>query len=247
MNHAVSRKMASLLAALMMMAIMLPAMAFAATDSSAASTNESVSDSVYTDVYNVNDDVYATVTFEDLASHWAKADIELLAGKGLVSGVTASEFQPDRAITRAEFAALIVRSIELPSVTTSTYFTDVNESAWYADTVASAVYAGIINGYEDTTFRPNDSATREELAAVIIRALDYVQISAHIPQAAQDKLLSGYIDSNEVVWAHQELAAALNANLINGVTDNQLGSSKPATRAEAAVLLKRFLKLADRL
>ncbi|WP_426451083.1 S-layer homology domain-containing protein [Paenibacillus sp. S-38] len=247
MNQAVSRKIASLLAAFMMMAIMLPAMTFAAADSSAASANESVSDSVYTDVYNVNEEVYAEVTFEDLASHWAQADIELLASKGLISGVTTSEFQPDRAITRAEFAALIVRSIELPSVTSSTYFTDVNASAWYAGTVASAVYADIINGYEDNTFRPNDSATREELAAIIVRALDNVQISAHVPQATQDKLLSGYTDANEVVWAQQELAAALNAHLINGVADNQLGSSKPATRAEAAVMLKRFLKLADRL
>ncbi|MCZ8523105.1 MULTISPECIES: S-layer homology domain-containing protein [Paenibacillus] len=238
------RKIASALVSLLLVATLLPAMAMAAVTANTSSTVEGVAGSVYSDVYT---GVYAPASFEDLTSHWAKADIELLASHGIISGVSATEFQPDRSITRAEFAALVVRALDIPSVTSSAYFTDVTNSAWYASTVSSAVYTGIVNGYEDNTFRPSAQMTREELAAIVVRALDYVQVAASVPASAQASLLSPYSDADQIVWAHQEMAAALNAKLLNGISADKLGPANPATRAEAAVILTRFLKLADRL
>ncbi|GLI09873.1 hypothetical protein YDYSG_59060 [Paenibacillus tyrfis] len=189
--------------------------------------------------------IEASKSFEDLASHWSKADVELLANKLVVEGAADKQFQPDRNITRAEFAALVVRSLGLNSVTANTYFTDINASAWYAGVVAAASKAGIINGYEDNTFRPDAQITREELAAMIIRSLSYAGVASDVSESNQAQLLAKFKDSSKIVWAKKEIAAAVNAGIINGLTDDTIGSAEKATRSQAATMLKRYLKLAD--
>ncbi|MCP1309706.1 S-layer homology domain-containing protein [Paenibacillus tyrfis] len=188
--------------------------------------------------------IEANKSFEDLASHWSKADVEMLANKLVVEGVSDKQFQPDRNITRAEFAALVVRSLGLNSVTANTYFTDINSSAWYAGVVATASKAGIINGYEDNTFRPDAQITREELAAMIIRSLTYAGVASEVSESNQAQQLAKFKDSSKIVWAKKEIAAAVNAGIINGLTDDTIGSAEKATRSQAATMLKRYLKLA---
>jgi hypothetical protein len=240
------KKISQSLALMMIMALMVPMFAFANenTTTADASLAATVNGSVYEDTYSVGEDVYET-NFEDLASHWAKADIELLVHHGIVSGATETEFQPNRSITRAEFAALIVRALELDPTASTVEFTDVDSSAWYADTVTAATYAGIIGGYEDSTFRPNATITREELAAMVVRALNFVDVDAAVTADEEAELLASFTDADQIVWAHNEIAVALNAGLINGVTDETIGASSEATRAQAAVILKRFLDLAN--
>lgn len=189
--------------------------------------------------------IEANKTFEDLASHWSKADVELLANKLVVEGVSDTQFQPDRNITRAEFAALVVRSLGLNTVTDNTYFTDINGSSWYAGAVATASQAGIINGYEDNTFRPDAQITREELAAMIIRALTYAGVASDVSESNQEQLLAKFKDASKIVWAKKEIAAAVNAGIINGLTDDTIGATEKATRSQAATMLKRYLGLAD--
>ncbi|WP_426451081.1 S-layer homology domain-containing protein [Paenibacillus sp. S-38] len=211
---------------------------FETTDGKTVATLKRNSNSIYTVIES-------NKSFDDLASHWAQSDVELLANKLVVDGVTADEFQPDRSITRAEFAALVVRSLSLNAVTTNTYFTDVNSSAWYANTVASATYAGIINGYEDNTFRPDAEITREELAAMVVRAANYAGIETSVSSSKQAEVLSKFEDADSIVWAQAEVAAAINAGLVNGLTDSEIAPVSEATRAQAATMLKRFLSLAD--
>lgn len=189
--------------------------------------------------------IEANKTFEDIASHWSKADVEMLANKLVVEGVSDTQFQPDRNITRAEFAALVVRSLGLNSVTGNTYFTDINASSWYAGAVATASQAGIINGYEDNTFRPDAQITREELAAMVIRALSYAGVASDVSESSQAQLLAKFKDASKIVWAKKEIAAAVNAGIINGLTDDTIGATEKATRSQAATMLKRYLGLAD--
>ncbi|MGQ5390373.1 glycerophosphodiester phosphodiesterase family protein [Paenibacillus sp. M.A.Huq-84] len=192
--------------------------------------------SVYTVVEN-------NKTFADLANHWAKEDIELLANKLVVDGVSDSRFEADRSITRAEFAALLVRSLAMDPAAIKASFSDVKDADWYAEAVATAVSAGIISGYEDGTFRPNKEITREEQAAMIIRAMTYAGVDAGMIQA-QNKLgdiLAPFKDAGKIVWAKTEIAAAIQSGLMNGMTVDTLESGSHATRAQSAVLLKRFL------
>ncbi|KRF39112.1 S-layer homology domain-containing protein [Paenibacillus sp. Soil787] len=179
--------------------------------------------------------------FTDIASHWSKDDVSLLANKLVIDGATDTTFAPDRNITRAEFAALVVRSLGLNTDTTSTTFTDVKSSDWYAGAVAAAAGAKIINGYEDGSFKANAQITREELASMVVRALTFAGVKSDLSATQQAALLAKFTDASQIVWAKGEIAAAINAGVINGLTDTTIGSSKQATRAEAAVMLKRFL------
>ncbi|AEI42092.1 S-layer homology domain-containing protein [Paenibacillus mucilaginosus] len=118
----------------------------------------------------------AAKSFADTAAHWAKADIEELAAKGVVTGLDDQRFAPDQAITRAELSVLLVRAIGLEQPAPNggdTGFRDVGPEAWYAGAVAEAVKAGLIDGYEDGTFRPMLEVTREQAAALFRRAIRF--------------------------------------------------------------------------
>ncbi|KRF03794.1 hypothetical protein ASG89_03290 [Paenibacillus sp. Soil766] len=183
--------------------------------------------------------------FTDTAFHWSRDDVSLLANKLVIDGMTDTTFAPDLSITRAEFAALAVRSLGLIlNITTTATFSDVEASDWYATTVATAAKAGIIEGYEDGSFKPNAQITREELAAMIVRTMNYAGLKSNLSDSQQHALLSKFSDSNNIVWAQKEIATAIDAGIINGLTDTTIGSSNQATRAEAATMLKRFLSKA---
>ncbi|MFX3632385.1 MAG: glycerophosphodiester phosphodiesterase family protein [Candidatus Pristimantibacillus sp.] len=183
-------------------------------------------------------------SFADMTQHWARTDVELLANKLVVTGVSKDRFDGDRNISRAEFATLLVRALGMDAAIASTSFSDIEAAAWYAEDVATAASAGLISGYKDGTFRPNEEITREELAAMIIRALTYIGIDMTVSAEEQGNLLNKFKDSSSIVWAKAEMAAAINGGLMNGVTSDTLGSSEHATRAQAAVMLKRFLSMA---
>ncbi|MEK8127578.1 glycerophosphodiester phosphodiesterase family protein [Paenibacillus filicis] len=183
-------------------------------------------------------------SFNDLAEHWAKADVELLASKLVVDGVSQDRFDGDRSVSRAEFAALLIRALGLSSAAAKSEFSDVAKTAWYASDVTTAAGAGLIGGYEDGTFRPEQSITREEQAAMIMRALSYAGAGTSVSAAQQEKNLGAYRDAGKLIWAKAEVAAAIEAGLMNGMTDSELMPQGQATRAQAAVMIKRFLSKA---
>ncbi len=185
-------------------------------------------------------------TFGDVAdNHWAKEDIDTLASKYVLFGMTDTTFAPARSVTRAEFAAMIVRSLGLSLNTNEEGFSDVSASNWFAEEVAVAAKAGIVYGYGDDTFRPNQKITRQELAAMVVRAMAYAGQSTEIDASKAAQILAAYTDQNEVAaWALDELAIAVQSNVVLGVTDTTLVPNADATRAEAAAMVKRFLEKA---
>ncbi|KIL38716.1 hypothetical protein SD70_24620 [Gordoniibacillus kamchatkensis] len=208
---------------------------FDKTDGSTVATLWRNSSSIYT-VAKFNK------TFTDIQGHWAQSYVELLANKLVVDGVTNTTFEPDRSITRAEFAALVVRSLGLKTdASATTYFSDVKPSDWYAGVVAAASQAGIIDGYEDGTFRPDRQITREELAAMVVRAMKYAGQDTSMSDSEQASYLAKFNDADQIVWGQKELATAIKAGIVDGMTDTTLGSLQEATRAQSATMLKRFL------
>ncbi|MFF2886961.1 glycerophosphodiester phosphodiesterase family protein [Paenibacillus sp. NPDC057967] len=183
-------------------------------------------------------------SFSDAYGHWAQQDIELAANKGLINGVSSDQFLPERSITRAEFASMLVRALGLADSTAGSSFTDVPSDRWYARDVAAAVKAGVIKGYGDRTFRPDQQITREDQAAMLVRALAYA--GATIPAVDQaDQLLQGqFKDAHNIVWAHEELAAAVKLGLLKGMQGDVLQADRHSTRAQSAALLIRFLTIA---
>lgn len=185
-----------------------------------------------------------TKSFADVKGHWAQSYVDLLANKLVIDGVTDTSFEPERNITRAEFAALVVRSLGLEQKGSSS-FKDVSSSDWFAGVVGAAVNAKIIDGYEDNTFKPNQAISREELAAMVVRALAYAGAKPDVSSARQAELLAKFKDSNKIVWAQNELAVAIEAGIVDGMTDTTIEPSQQATRAQSATMLKRLLTKAD--
>ncbi|RAU97164.1 S-layer homology domain-containing protein [Paenibacillus sp. YN15] len=186
--------------------------------------------------------------FADLNGHWAEADIELLAskllnGREIVEGTAASNFEPNRAITRAEFAALLVKGLGLtvPPATAVGEFPDVDPDAWHAVYIFAAKNAGLIEGYEDGTFRPDRFINREELLALAYRAYRFAGGQADFTLVELATTLARFEDAEELVWAQIETGAVVALGLSQGAESNKLDPAASANRAEAAVILKRIL------
>ncbi len=176
-----------------------------------------------------------TFVFSDMTSHWAKADVMSMYNAGIVSGVTANTFEPDRSITRAEFATLIAKGLKLTLETTND-FTDVKADDWFAPYVGAAAKAGIIVG-SDGKFRPNDTITREEMAVIIVKAYTY------LGGKGANGAIDNFSDKAQISdWAKAYVDSAASAGLISGMGDGTFGPKANATRAQAASLVYRVIK-----
>ncbi|MFC3799062.1 S-layer homology domain-containing protein [Cohnella sp. GCM10012308] len=186
----------------------------------------------------------ATKAFSDLTAPWAKADVELLASKLVVNGVSDTQFAPNSSITRAEFAALLVRALGLtPEATGVAGFKDVASGAWYAGATGAAVKAKLIEGFEDGSFKPGATITREQMAVMISRAIAYAKGS--VPSSSEASL-SSFKDSAAIgSWARASVAQTVDAGIITGMTSDTFVPAAQASRAQAAVMLKRFMQYAD--
>lgn len=189
-------------------------------------------------------------SFPDMKLHWAKEEVELLASKLIVDGRTDDSFGPDHRITRAEFAALLVRGLGLPAdskpKSKAAIFTDAADCGWYAGVVETAAKTGLIEGFEDGSFRPEGEITREQMAVMIMRALRFAEgkePAGSVPEFSVDRWLAPFDDRENIqAWARASVAQAMEAGIVQGVAGRSFAPAAPATRAEAAVMLKRLLQ-----
>ena len=191
-------------------------------------------------VVQPQDDTAQTVgnRFTDTIGHWAREDIEEMAARGIVSGVTADTFEPDRSITRAEFATLVAKALELES-SNPAGFADVSADAWYYASVNAAANAGIITGF-DGLFRPDDLITREEMAVILGKVYDFSGKNAG--RGGIDR----FADKDAISeWAYTYVDEAATAGLISGMTYDTFVPQENATRAQAAAVIKRLLDQLD--
>jgi len=181
-----------------------------------------------------------SASFADMAGHWARSDVELLSAKFIVNAKTGQNFAPKEAITRADFAKFIARGLGLSSDRASAArFRDVGVNHAYASYIGAASKAGIVEGDTDGRFRPNDPITREEMAAMMMRAIAYAERQVSLATASLNK----FEDRNRISnWAVSSVAGAVNAGIIKGVTETRFEPKNNATRAEAAVMIKRMLE-----
>ncbi|WP_258525500.1 carbohydrate binding domain-containing protein [Paenibacillus sp. YN15] len=187
--------------------------------------------------------------FADLAGHWAEQDIRmlaarLLAARLLVDGVSAERFEPDGTLTRAQFAALLARGLSLlpAGQEEGASFRDVPAEAWFAQPVAQAVRAGLIEGGADGAFRPLEPVTRQEMAVMLQRAARY----AGLPEGGSPTGTAAATDLGQGAdWALPALQYALGQGFFAGDDAGRVRPQANAARAEAAVALKRLLQAAN--
>lgn len=178
------------------------------------------------------------VTFTDITGHWAEQEIRELAEDGIVNGRSENEFAPEDNITRAEFAALIVRALGRNPALYHGGFNDVNANDWFAGYVAAIVDSGIMNGDTESTFRPNDVITREEMAKVMVNAYKLKTGTTEI--SSPD--ISFHDTTDISPWAQDFVKQATGLGLMNGMGDGNFSPKGWATRAQAAVVIYRLVK-----
>jgi|GEM_PF-901066 len=186
-------------------------------------------------------------TFADIHGHWAQNEIEIMAGQGIARGVGDNKFNPDGQVTRAEFAAFLLRSLGLEETAPEKgNFPDVAAGSWYYGAVETAYANGLVSGYEDGAFRPEAKITRQEIAAMVTRALnkDGQQIEVEDAESVLSTFADGSIISS---WARGSVATAVEAGILRGRGDSLIAPQANATRAEAVVMLYRMLVYLGRL
>ncbi|MGO4548286.1 S-layer homology domain-containing protein [Paenibacillus sp. 2TAB23] len=170
-------------------------------------------------------------------THWAAKAVKELAAKQLVQGVSAERFNPGQAVTRAEFAAMLVRALGITGQGTS-QFADVAPQKWYANEVALAERAGIVNGVSGKMFSPNATVTRQEMAAMLVRAYRY----AMNDQAAVLASKGRFTDTGSTPdWASTAIESAAELGLMNGRTAELFAPKANGSRAESAQMIVNLL------
>ena len=174
----------------------------------------------------VEDTGYADID----AGSWYADAVEYVRDNGLMSGTTATTFEPGGTTTRAMLAQILYREAGSPAVSGNDTFTDTQEGAWYADAVLWATQAGVISGYGDGRFGPNDPVSREQIAVILWRY-------AGSPAAQGEDFAD---EASISTWAADAVDWARSAGLMTGQEGNRFAPQASATRAETAVILRAF-------
>lgn len=178
----------------------------------------------------------AELPFTDVQTqHWFYAAVQFVYEKNMMSGMTETTFAPDVATTRGMIVTILYRLEGSPAAKTAD-FTDVPADRYYAKAIAWASEKGIVSGYPDGTFAPEQEITREQMASILYR---YAQYKGYDTTARA--VLSGYADVSAVSdYALEAMRWANGAGIISGVTDTSLVPKGSATRAQIASILMRF-------
>ena len=175
-------------------------------------------------------------TFPDIKNHWAKTDIENMTTMGYIKGSN-GQFKAEDNISRAEFFTLMVRILGINEVETKAMpFEDVKSTDWFADDIIKAKHAGLLKEYAGKNFEPNKAISRREMALAIGNSLNHKLESEEIKE-----ILSSFKDKVEE-RDKSSIAATLKAGIIKGFPDHTFRGDLNSTRAQALVMLFRFLK-----
>ncbi|WP_063847540.1 glycosyl hydrolase family 8 [Bacillus sp. FJAT-28004] len=168
--------------------------------------------------------------FKDIAGHWAESNIRKAAVAGIVKGYADANFNPNRSVTRAEFAAMMMQIIKPQSNGAELTFSDTSAiSEWAVKAVSQAVELGIVSGYEDGSFQPNAPISRAEMAVMIANGMNIEADATAIP---------GFADDNEIPgWAKKAVESAKKNGIVQGRSGNLFVPNAIASRAEAVTML----------
>jgi uncharacterized repeat protein (TIGR02543 family) len=173
-------------------------------------------------------------TFTDVpASHWAYQYVEYLARKGFVTGKSATRYAPNDSITRAEFVTILARMEGAALSSYSGPFTDVVSGSYYAGAVDWAVKAGVTIGTSATTFSPNRTISRQEIATMLARYVTYKLVTL----VAYNQPLSFTDEARIAAYAKDYVKNMQISDVINGYPDGSFKPLSNASRAEAAKML----------
>jgi len=191
--------------------------------------------------------VFAGAAFSDLGDYpWARLAIEDLFRKGIINGMGESRFAPQEGLTRAQFAKMAVLALgETPQSAGSSRFSDIKPGDWFYGYVEKAAAMGLLKGYPDGTFRPEQALSREEMLTIAVQALN-----VKVEGSAAAELLAPFAGENRISdWARVAVCQAERLRLLEHghmVTETGQGlafdAQQQASRAEAAFTIHAMLQ-----
>ncbi|WP_312117210.1 outer membrane protein assembly factor BamB family protein [Brevibacillus reuszeri] len=192
---------------------------------------------VLTVVEATNASPEADFSLSDIDRHWAKNAIIEAVSKGIVYGYPDGTFKPDRTVTRAEFAVLLMNALKPAGKGEALIFKDKDAiGPWAEKQIAQCVELGIINGYSDGTFRPNKTITHAEMIVMVVRA-------ANLP-IGDDITTAGFLDEASIPpYARSQVAVAKLYGITNYIADNRFRPNEASTRAESVTAIINMLKV----
>lgn len=170
----------------------------------------------------------------DIAGHWAEASIREAVKQGIITGYPNGSFQPDRTVTRAEFTVMLAKALKLQNTEGALSFKDSDRiGSWARTAISQAVALGIIQGDNNSNFRPDAPVTRAEMAVMLARALQLAPVARS----------AGFTDDRDIpAWAVGAAAEMKKSGLMQGKGNNSFFPKDAATRAETVTVLLRMLE-----
>ncbi|MFP4103729.1 S-layer homology domain-containing protein [Coleofasciculus sp.] len=174
-------------------------------------------------------------TFPDIQKHWAKPFIEGLLDKGLISGFGDGTFKPNEKMTRAQYAALLVKAFDPEPKREAKNFLDVSDKSWAKDVIQKAYRGGFLSGYPGDMFRQGDNVERVQVLVSLVNGLELSE--------SDDNALDFYEDSDDIPdYGKEEVATATKKQIVVNHPDvKKLDPTKPATRGEVAAMVYQAL------
>lgn len=184
------------------------------------------------------DDIRLTeLPFRDVSKRdWYYDDVVYVYRKGYMDGMSSTRFGGELNTTRGQIVTILWRLTGEPRATKRNPFTDVSSSQYYYDAISWAYDAGVVDGFDARTFKPDQNVTREQLAAILYRYAKYMNLST-----SGSAYLAKYTDADKIAnWAYDAIAWANYRGLINGTSATRIDPKGYATRAQIAAILHRF-------
>ncbi|MBW7476701.1 cadherin-like beta sandwich domain-containing protein [Paenibacillus oenotherae] len=201
---------------------------------------------LYVTISSTSNSVYVVanneISFNDTVKHWGRPFVELAAAKGLVEGVGGGKYAPNQSVTRAEFTAMLVRSLGRGIATgssSSAPYDDVKPGAWYFGAVATAKELGLLGFASGDRFLPEQSLTREEMATMLAAVIALEQ-----PKLAQGVMsLDGFKDIGSANVAYlEDIGLMVQLRIMTGTSATMFSPLGETTRAQAAAVFIRTLQ-----
>ncbi len=182
-----------------------------------------------------------SLEFDDLdITRWYHLDTDYVIDKDIFRGTTKNTFTPDGNITRAMMITVLYRAEGEPEVTGEATFLDIDENAYYAKAVVWGQQNGIIKGYSEVEYAPEQDILREQIAAIMYR---YAKYKGYDVSIGENTNLLSYEDFDEISeYAVASMQWAVGSGMIKGRTESTLNPEDYATRAEIAAMLHRFIE-----
>ncbi|WP_165972400.1 cadherin-like beta sandwich domain-containing protein [Paenibacillus piri] len=204
----------------------------------------------YAKIHSLTNSTYSVVwhpiEFRDVENHWAKNAVNDMGARMVIDGTGDGMFNPDRDITRAEFAAIVVRALGLKPENGATTFSDVKATDWYNGVINTAHAYHLISGFEDATFRPNDKITREQAMVIIAKAMTITNLKAKLHVQSTEETLRSYRDAAEASpWAQSSIVDSVQSGIVSGRSGTELVPKDYMTRAEVAAIVQRLLQKSE--